>query len=136
MTLLPVFVGLVVVLVALRGLLAHPLLPLWVRTAVFWAVPCGAVTWVLIMTADDPTLFPETAPCPAEPMREGFLGGGKAWGVSTPFPPRAYCEWEDGTTYDLASGTEFVFWVFFALTVVPLAAGLWHALRDPESLLR
>ncbi len=35
MTLLPVFVGLVVGWVALRGLPAHPLLPLWVRTSVF-----------------------------------------------------------------------------------------------------
>ncbi|GGY48165.1 hypothetical protein [Streptomyces djakartensis] len=136
MTLLPVFAGLVLVQVALRGLLTHPRLPLWLRTAVFWAAPCCAVTWTMIMTADDPFLFPETAPCPREPMREGFLGGGKAWGVSTPFPPRAYCQWEDGTTYDLAPGAVFVFWVFFALTVLPLAAGLWHALREPEALRR
>ncbi|MEU1576915.1 hypothetical protein ABZ519_38380 [Streptomyces collinus] len=31
---------------------------------------------------------------------------------------------------------EFLFWVFFASAVVALAAGLWHALRVPESLLR
>ena len=40
-----------------------------------------------------------------------------------------------GTVYELAPGAEFVFWVFFALTVVPLGAGLWHALRDPKSQL-
>lgn len=135
MTLLPVFVGLVVGWVALRGLLAHPLLPLWVRTAVFWAVPSGAMTWFVIMTADDAFLFPETAPCPREPMGKGILGDGEVSGISTPFPPRAYCRWEDGTVYDLAPGAEFMFWVFFALTVVPLAAGLWHALREPKSLL-
>ncbi|MGJ3561835.1 hypothetical protein ACR6C2_40635 [Streptomyces sp. INA 01156] len=73
MTLLPVFVGLVVGWVALRGLPAHPLLPLWVRTSVFWTVPLGAVTWVVIMVADDPFLFPETDPCPGEPLREGGL---------------------------------------------------------------
>ncbi|AYL39777.1 hypothetical protein ACG2OD_05575 [Streptomyces sp. PDY-4] len=136
MTLLPVFVGLVVGWVALRGLLVHPLLPWWVRTAVFWSAPLGALTWCVIMTADDPFLFPETAPCPGEPMREGVIGGGEVSGVSTPFPPRAYCLWEDGTVYDLAPGAEFLFWVFFALTSVPLATGLLHALREPKSLLR
>ncbi|MEU5510503.1 hypothetical protein [Streptomyces fungicidicus] len=136
MTLLPVFVGLVVGWVALRGLLAHPLLPWWVRTAVFWSAPLGVLTWFVIMTADDPFLFPETAPCPGEPMREGVIGGGEVSGVSTPFPPRAYCLWEDGTVYDLALGAEFLFWVFFALTFVPLATGLLHALREPKSLLR
>ncbi|MEU9230708.1 hypothetical protein AB0D40_41130 [Streptomyces massasporeus] len=136
MTLLPVFVGLVIGWVALRGLLTHPLLPLWVRTAVFWAVPLCAATWLFIMTADDAFLFPDTAPCPQEPFREGVIGSGQVTGVSTPFPPRAYCAWEDGTVYDLAPGAEFLFWVFFALTVVPLGAGLWHALRDPRSLLR
>ncbi|KOX00280.1 hypothetical protein ADK65_14505 [Streptomyces sp. NRRL B-1140] len=136
MTLLPVFVVLVVGWVALRGLLAHPLLPLWVKMSVFWAVPLGALTWVFIMVADDPVLFPETAPCPQEPYREGVIGSGKVTGVSTPFPPRAYCLWEDGTVYDLAPRAEFLFWVFFALTVVPLGAGLWHALRDPRSMLR
>ncbi|MEU3887057.1 hypothetical protein [Streptomyces sp. NPDC029041] len=136
MTLLPVFVVLVVCWVSLRGLLAHPLLPLWVRTSVFWSVPLGALTWAYIMGADDPVLFPETAPCPREPYLKGVLGSGKVTGVSTPFPPRAYCLWEDGTVYELAPGAEFLFWVFFALTVVPLAAGLWHALRDPRSLLR
>ncbi|MEU1848549.1 hypothetical protein ABZ499_04475 [Streptomyces sp. NPDC019990] len=136
MTLLPLFAGLVIAWVALRGLLAHPLLPLWMRTAVFWSAPPGAVTWVVIMTADDPFLFPETAPCPREPLREGVIGSGEVSGVSTAFPPRAYCAWEDGTVYELAPGAEFLFWVFFALTVVPLAAGLWHALRDPRSLLR
>ncbi|MFC1228652.1 hypothetical protein [Streptomyces sp. Sce081] len=77
MTLLPVFVGLVVGWVALRGLPAHPLLPLWVRTSVFWTVPLGALTWVVIMVADDPFLFPETDPCPGEPLREGVLGSGE-----------------------------------------------------------
>ncbi|MER6751780.1 hypothetical protein ACFW6C_33830 [Streptomyces fungicidicus] len=136
MTLLPVFVGLVVGWVALRGLLAHSLLPWWVRTAVFWSAPLGVLTWCVIMTADDPFLFPETAPCPGEPMREGVIGGGEVSGISTPFPPRAYCLWEDGTVYDLAPGAEFLFWVFFALTSVPLATGLLHALREPKSLLR
>ncbi|MFD5656756.1 hypothetical protein [Streptomyces hirsutus] len=135
MTLLPVFVGLVVGWVALRGLLAHPLLPLWVRTSVFWSVPLGAVTWVVIMMADDPFLFPETDPCPREPMREGILGSGKVSGISTPFPPQAYCQWEDGTVYNLAPGAEFVFWVFFAMTVVPLAVGLWYVLRNPKLFL-
>ncbi|MEV7082612.1 hypothetical protein AB0N88_29375 [Streptomyces sp. NPDC093516] len=135
MTLLPVYAGLVVAWVALRGLLTHPLLPLWVRTAVFWAAPLAAVTWAYIMTADDPFLFPETAPCPREPLREGVIGSGAISGVSTAFPPRAYCVWEDGTVHDLAPGAAFLFWVFFALTVVPLGAGLWHALRDPKSLL-
>ncbi|MGW5211651.1 hypothetical protein ACWEQO_10650 [Streptomyces sp. NPDC004051] len=135
MTLLPVFVGLVVGWVALRGLLAHPLLPLWVRTSVFWTVPLGAVTWVMIMVADDPFLFPDTDPCPWEPLEEGVIGGGRVSGVSTQFPPRAYCQWEDGTVHDLAPGAVFVFWVLFAMTVVPLAAGLWHVLRDPESFL-
>ncbi|MER7480064.1 hypothetical protein ABTX60_20925 [Streptomyces sp. NPDC126510] len=136
MTLLPVFVVLVVGWVALRGLLVHPLLPLWVKTSVFWSVPLGALTWGFIMVADEPVLFPETAPCPREPYLEGVMGSGKVTGVSTPFPPRAYCLWEDGTVYELTPGAEFLFWLFFALTVVPLAAGLWHALRDPRSLLR
>ncbi|MFF7737814.1 MULTISPECIES: hypothetical protein [unclassified Streptomyces] len=135
MTLLPVFAGLVVAVVALRGLLTHPLLPPWVRTSVFWAAPLSALTWLYIMAADDPVLFPDTAPCPREPYREGVIGGGEVSGVSTAFPPRAYCRWEDGTVYELAPGAEFVFWVFFALTVVPLGAGLWHALRDPKSQL-
>ncbi|MFH9009167.1 hypothetical protein ACH4E5_38765 [Streptomyces afghaniensis] len=135
MTLLPVFAGLVVGWVALRGLLTHPLLPLWVRTSTFWTVPLTAATWVFIMAADDPVLFPETAPCPREPFREGVLGSGEVSGVSTPFPPRAYCVWEDGTVYNLTPGAEFLFWVFFALTAVPLAAGLWHAWRDPRSFL-
>ncbi|MDQ1016160.1 hypothetical protein [Streptomyces afghaniensis] len=136
MTLLPVFAGLVVGLVALRGLLTHPRLPLWVRLSVFWSVPLGAATWVVIMTADDAFLFPETAPCPREPLRQGIIGDGEVSGVSTAFPPRAYCVWEDGTVHELASGAEFLFWVFFALTVVPLAAGLWHAMRDPKSCLQ
>jgi hypothetical protein len=70
------------------------------------------------------------------PYREGVIGSGKVAGVSTPFPPRAYCAWEDGTVHELTPGAEFLFWVFFALAVVPLGAGLWHALRDPRSLLR
>ncbi|MGW3683214.1 hypothetical protein [Streptomyces prasinus] len=83
MTLLPVFVGLVVDWVALRGLPAHPLLPLWVRTSVFWTVPLGALTWVVIMVADNPFLFPETDPCPGEPLREGVLGSGEVPGRSS-----------------------------------------------------
>lgn len=77
MTLLPVFAGLVFGWVALRGLLAHPLLPLWGKMSVFWAVPLTAVTWVFIMAADDPVLFPETAPCPREPFQEGVIGSGR-----------------------------------------------------------
>ncbi|WP_369193639.1 hypothetical protein [Streptomyces djakartensis] len=130
------YVGLVIGSVALRGLLAHPLLPRWLRTSVFWAAPLTLLVWAYIMVADDPVLFPDTAPCPRVPYQEGVLGAGEVTGVSTPFPPRAYCAWEDGTVYELAPGAEFLFWVFFALTVVPLAAGLWHALRDPRSLLR
>ncbi|MBD9732658.1 hypothetical protein IGX29_12745 [Streptomyces sp. H28] len=136
MTLLWVFAVLVVGWVALRGLLVHPRLPLWVRTSTFWAVPFGAVTWAVIMVADDPFLFPDTAPCPREPYQKGIIGDGEVSGVSTPFPPRGYCLWEDGTTYELAPGAEFLFWVFFAVTVVPLGAGLWHAVRNPHALLR
>lgn len=136
MTLFPVFAGLVVGWVALCGLLAHPLLPPWVKASVFWAMPLTALTWLYIMVADDAWLFPETAPCPREPYQEGVIGNGKVSGVSTAFPPRAYCEWEDGTVYELTPGAEFLFWVFFAMTVVPLATGLWHALRDPKALLR
>ncbi|MGC5040634.1 MULTISPECIES: hypothetical protein [unclassified Streptomyces] len=135
MTLLPVFAALVVAVVALRGLLTHPLLPLWVRTSVFWTLPLTAMIWAFIMAADDPVLFPETAPCPREPLARGVIGDGAVAGVSTAFPPRAYCRWEDGTTYELAPGAEFLFWVFFAAAVVPLGAGLWHALRDPRSQL-
>ncbi|MEU2266317.1 hypothetical protein ABZ568_07740 [Streptomyces olindensis] len=136
MTLLPVFVGLVVGWVALRGLLAYLWLPGWAKACAVLAMPLAAVAWVAVMIADDPFLFPETAPCPREPMAEGVLGDGRVSGVSEPFPPRAYCVWEDGTTYDLAPGAAFVFWVSFAAVVVPLGLGLWHAVRNPKSLLR
>ena len=136
MTLLPVFVALVVGWVALRGFLTYPFLPGWTKAVALCSAPVAALAWLAVMTADDPFLFPETAPCPREPMRKGVLGSGEVSAVSAPFPPRAYCRWEDGTVYDLAPVAGFAFWVFFAMTVVPLAAGLWYALRDPESLLR
>ncbi|WP_405737730.1 hypothetical protein OG885_31920 [Streptomyces sp. NBC_00028] len=135
MTLLVVFVTLVVCQVALRGWVALPRLPWAVRSAVFWAAPLAAGTWLVVVTADDAVLFPDTAPCPREPMRKGILGDGAVRGVSTVFPPRAYCRWEDGTTYELASGAEFLFWLFFGVVVLSLAAGLWHALRAPRELL-
>ncbi|WP_432058290.1 hypothetical protein [Streptomyces sp. bgisy022] len=136
MTLLLVFVGLVVGWVALRGLLAHARLSVWVRTSVFWSVPLGSLTWAVIMVADEPMLFPDTAPCPRVPYGEGVIGDGEVTGVSTAFPPRAYCLWEDGTVHELAPGAEFLFWVFFAVTVLSLGAGLWHAVRNPQALLR
>ncbi|GAA2444040.1 hypothetical protein [Streptomyces glaucus] len=136
MTVLLVFAALVVGQVALRGWLARPRLPLLAKSCVFWSAPLAALAWLAVVTADDFLLFPETAPCPREPMLKGVLGDGAVEGVSTAFPPRAYCRWEDGTTYDLATGAQAAFWVFFSLTALPLAAGLWHALRDPRALLR
>lgn len=136
MTLLPVFVALVVVWIAVRGLLTHPRLSLWAKTCLLCSAPCAVLAWLAIMTADDPFLFPETAPCPREPMQKGIYGDGQVSGLSTVFPPRAYCRWEDGTTYELAAGAELVFWVCFWLTVLWLAAGLWHAMRYPKALLR
>lgn len=136
MTLLAVFVALVVCWVALRGFLAYPLLSGWVKAVALCCAPGAALAWLAVMTADDAFLFPETAPCPAEPLREGVIGHGEVRGVSTPFPPRAYCLWEDGTTYALAPTAEALFWGCFAVTAVSLALGLWHALRAPRALLR
>ncbi|MEV5320200.1 hypothetical protein AB0K92_21535 [Streptomyces sp. NPDC052687] len=136
MTLLPVFVALVVCWVALRGFLAYPLLSGPVKAVALCCAPGAALAWLAVMTADDAFLFPETAPCPAEPLREGVIGDGAVRGVSTPFPPRAYCLWEDGTVYSLAPTAEALFWGCFAVTAVSLALGLWHALRAPRALLR
>ncbi|HZF88456.1 hypothetical protein [Streptomyces sp.] len=136
MTLLPVFVALVVGWVALRGFLTYPFLPGWTKAVALCSAPVAALAWLAVMTADDPFLFPETAPCPAEPLREGFIGSGAVRGVSTAFPPRAYCLWEDGTTYDLATGAVTVFWGCFSVTAVSLALGLGHALRRPRALLQ
>jgi hypothetical protein len=37
-------------------------------------------------------------------------------GSSKAFPPQAYCRYEDGSTRDLATGAQFVFWVCFAIS--------------------
>ncbi|GAA5072770.1 hypothetical protein [Streptomyces similanensis] len=136
MTLLPVFAGLVLCLVGLRGLLGRPTPHVAVKAVVLLAVPVGALAWLSVVTAADYVLFPDTAPCPREPYRVGVIGGGAVTGVSRTFPPRAYCAWEDGTTYELATGSELVFWVCFGVVAVALGAGLWRALRDPLALVR
>ncbi|MEV5725837.1 MULTISPECIES: hypothetical protein [Streptomyces] len=135
MTLLPVFVALVVGWVALRGFLTYPLLPGWAKTVALCSAPVAALAWLAVVTADDAFLFPETAPCPAEPLRKGIIGDGAVRGVSAAFPPRAYCVWEDGTTYDLATGAQTVFWGCLSVIAVSLALGLRYALRHPQALL-
>ncbi|MGC0335328.1 hypothetical protein [Streptomyces sp. SLBN-8D4] len=117
----------VVILVALIGLLAHPRLPTWSKMIVFSTVPAAALTWLLIVTADDTLKDPGEDPCS---RYYGGVGGSKA------FPPQAYCRYEDGSTHDLATGTQFVFWVCFAISLALLSLGLWQAVRHPRTLVR
>ncbi|MEV5343653.1 hypothetical protein AB0K93_35100 [Streptomyces sp. NPDC052676] len=84
MTLLAVFAALVVCWVALRGFLAYPPLRGWVKAVAPCCAPGAALAWPAVVTADA-FLSPETAPCPAEPPREGVIGHGEVRGVSTPF---------------------------------------------------
>ncbi|MEU0213155.1 hypothetical protein [Streptomyces canus] len=116
-----------VALIALIGLLGHPRLPIWTKMLVFGTVPVAAVAWLLVVTADDTLKDPGEDPCSM------YYGG---VGVSKAFPPQAYCRYEDGSTHDLATGTQFVFWVCFAISLALLSMGLWHAVRDPNALVR
>ncbi|MFE3032145.1 hypothetical protein ACFXKY_10875 [Streptomyces canus] len=116
----------VVMLVALIGLLAHPRLPTWSKMIVFGTVPAAALAWLLIVTADDTLKDPGEDPCS---MYYGGVGGSKA------FPPQAYCRYEDGSTHDLATGTQFVFWICFAVSLALLSIGLWQAVRHPRTLV-
>ncbi|MEH0573096.1 hypothetical protein QBA54_00915 [Streptomyces sp. B21-108] len=100
----------VVVIIALLGLLGHPRLPTWVKMIVFVTVPVAALAWLLVVTADDTLKDPGEDPCSM------YYGG---VGVSKAFPPQAYCRYEDGSTHDLATGTQFVFWVCFAIKPGP-----------------
>ncbi|WP_326672279.1 hypothetical protein [Streptomyces canus] len=117
----------VIVLIALLGLLGHPRLPIWAKVSVFGTVPVAALSWLLVVTADDTLKDPGEDPCTM------YYGG---VGVSKAFPPQAYCRYEDGSTHDLATGTQFVFWVCFAISLALLAMGLWQAVRDPRTLVR
>ncbi|MDT0483845.1 hypothetical protein [Streptomyces doebereineriae] len=117
----------VVVLVALIGLLGHPRLPIWAKMIVFATVPVTALAWLLVVTADDTLKDPGEDPCS---MYHGGVG------VSKAFPPQAYCRYEYGSTHNLASGAQFVFWVCFAISLGLLSMGLWQAVRDPSTLVR
>jgi hypothetical protein len=117
----------VVVLIALIGLLGHPLLPIWTKLIAFCTVPVAAPAWLLIVTADDTIKDPGEDPCS---MYYGGVGNSKA------FPPQAYCRYGDGSTHDLATGAQFVFWVCFAVGLVLLSIGLWQVIRDPRTLVR
>lgn len=127
LTALVVTVVFVVVLVALIGLLAHPRLPTWLKMIVFGTVPAAAVAWLLIVTADDTLKDPGEDPCSM------YYGG---VGVSKAFPPEAYCRYDDGSTHNLASGTQFVFWICFAASLALLSIGLFQVVRDPRTFLR
>jgi len=116
-----------VVLIAMIGLLAHPRLPTWSKMIVFGTVPAAALAWLLIVTADDTLKDPGEDPCS---MYYGGVGASKA------FPPQAYCRYEDGSTHDLATGTQFVFWVCFAVSLALLSVGLWQAVRHPRAFVR
>jgi hypothetical protein len=117
----------VVVLIALLGLIGHPRLPTWAKVLVFCTVPAAALAWLLIVTADDTLKDPGEDPCS---MYHGGVGNSKA------FPPQAYCRYADGSTHDLATGAQFVFWVCFAVSLALLSIGLWQAVRDPGTLVR
>ncbi|MFJ7078214.1 hypothetical protein [Streptomyces sp. NPDC098781] len=117
----------VVVLVALNGVVGHPRLSVWAKTTVFGTVPVAALAWLLVVTADDTLKDPGEDPCS---MRYGGVG------VSEAFPPQAYCLYRDGSTYNLASGAQFVFWVCFAVSLALLSTGLWQVAREPGTLVR
>ena len=117
----------VVVLVALIGLLGHPRLPIWTKVIVFCTVPVSAMAWLLVVTADDTAKDPGEDPCSM------YYGG---VGVSKAFPPQAYCRYDDGSTNDLASGAQFVFWICFAVSLALLSIGLWQVVRDPRTFVR
>ncbi|MEV7075859.1 hypothetical protein [Streptomyces sp. NPDC093990] len=117
----------VVCLVALLGLLGHPRLPTWTKMIVFCTVPVAALSWLLVVTADDTIKDPGEDPCS---MYYGGVGGSKA------FPPQAYCRYEDGSTHDLATGSQFVFWVCSTVSLALLSIGLWQVVRDPGTLVR
>lgn len=116
-----------VVLIALIGLLGHPRLPTWSKVIVFVTAPVAALAWLLVVTADDTIKDPGEDPCSM------YYGG---VGVSRAFPPQAYCRYEDGSTHDLATGAQFVFWVCFAISLALLSMGLWQAVLDPRTLVR
>ncbi|MFG2732388.1 hypothetical protein [Streptomyces canus] len=116
-----------VVLIALLGLVGHPRLPIWTKMIVFGTVPAAALAWLLVVTADDTLKDPGEDPCSM------YYGG---VGVSKVFPPQAYCRYGDGSSHDLATGSQFVFWVCFAISVALLSMGLWQAVRDPRTLVR
>jgi hypothetical protein len=116
-----------VVLIALNGLLGHPRLPLWAKMSVFFTVPAAALAWLLVVTADDTLKDPGEDPCS---MHYGGVG------VSKAFPPQAYCLHEGGSTDNLASGAQFVFWVCFVSSLLWLAIGLWEVVRDPKTFVR
>ena len=81
----------------------------------------------MVVTADDTAKDPGEDPCSL------YYGG---VGVSRGFPPQAYCRYDDGSAHDLASGAQFVFWVCFAASVVPLSIGLWQVVRNPRTVVR
>lgn len=117
----------VVVVIALNGLLGHPRLPLWTKMSVFVTVPVTALAWLMVVTADDTAKDPGEDPCSM------YYGG---VGVSKAFPPQAYCLHESGSTDNLASGAQFVFWVCFVSSLLLLGAGLWEVVRDPRTFVR
>ncbi|WP_409471792.1 hypothetical protein [Streptomyces sp. HC307] len=117
----------VVVLIALNGLVGHPRVPTWTKTTVFVTAPVAAPAWLLVVTANDTIKDPGEDPCS---MRYGGIG------VSKAFPPQAYCLQEGGSTDNLASGAQFVFWVCFVSSLLLLAVGLWQVARDPKTLAR
>ncbi|MFF5479726.1 hypothetical protein ACFY5C_20620 [Streptomyces sp. NPDC012935] len=117
----------VVVLVALNGLIGHPRLPAWARATAFVTIPVAAVAWLLVVTADDTAKDPGEDPCS---LRYGGVP------VSKAFPPQAYCLHEGGSTDNLASGAQFVFWVCFVSSLLLLAVGLWEVAREPRRLVR
>lgn len=116
-----------VVLVALTGLLAHPRLPVWAKVTVFGTIPAAALAWLLVVTADDTVKDPGEDPCSM------YYGG---VGVSRAFPPQAYCRYDDGSTHNLASDAQFVFWTCFAVSLALLSIGLWQVVRDPRTFVR
>lgn len=117
----------VVIQIALNGLLGRPRVPSWAKITVFVTIPVAAAAWLLIVTADDTAKDPGEDPCTM------YYGG---VGRSRTFPPQAYCLYEDGSTHNLASGTQFVFWVCFVASLLLLSVGLWEVVRRPGTLVR